>query len=264
MKSRITKKFYELQNKNEKALITYITGGDPSIDTTFNLVLAMEKAGADIIEIGIPYSDPTADGPVIERAAGRALKAGTNIESIFEMVSNLRVETEVPLVFLVYFNAVYRYGMKRFLDKCQETGVDGLIIPDLPLEERKELKDMMEDYPLDLIPLVAPTSEDRIKEIVQGAEGFIYCISSKGVTGKRDHFETDLTDFMNKIKKHTRIPLAIGFGISNKEAVKDLKGICDGVIVGSALVEKIERGIQENNSVERVFSFTSELKQALE
>ena len=264
MSSRITKRFYELQSKNEKALITYITGGDPNIDTTFKLVLAMEKAGADIVEIGIPYSDPTADGPVIERAAGRALKAGTNIESIFEMVSRLRVETEVPLVFLVYFNAVYKYGIEKFLNKCEEKGVDGLIIPDLPLEERKELKDMMKDYPIDLIALVAPTSEDRIKEIVREAEGFIYCISSKGVTGKRDHFETDLTEFMNKVKKHTKIPLAIGFGVSSKEAVKSLKGICDGVIVGSALVEKIEQGIEDNDSVERVFSFTSELKKALE
>ena len=264
MASRITKRLSELESKNEKALITYITGGDPNIDTTFNLVLAMEKAGADIVEIGIPYSDPTADGPVIERAAVRALKAGTNIEDIFDMVSKLREETEVPFVFLVYFNAVYKYGMEKFLEKCREKGVDGLIIPDLPLEERKELNEMMKDYPIDLIALVAPTSEDRIKEIVRGAEGFIYCISSRGVTGKRDHFETDLTDFMSKVRKHTTIPLAIGFGISNVEAIKNLKGLCDGVIVGSAIVEKIEKGIQGNDSVERVLNFTSELHKALE
>lgn len=264
MVSRITKKFNQLQSKNEKALIAYITGGDPNIDTTFNLVLAMEKAGADIVEIGIPYSDPIADGPVIERAARRALKAGTNIESIFEMVSKLRVETEVPLVFLVYFNSIYKYGIKGFLDKCQEKGVDGLIIPDLPLEERKELSEMMKDYPIDLIALVAPTSEDRIKEIVSGAEGFIYCISSRGVTGKRDHFEADLSDFMKKVRQYTTTPLAIGFGVSNKEGVENLKGLCDGIIVGSALVEKVEKGIRDNDSVEQLFNFIRELHKALE
>lgn len=201
---------------------------------------------------------------LIYQAEGRALKAGTNVESIFEMVSKLRVETEVPLVFLVYFNAIYKYGIKRFLGKCQEKGVDGLIIPDLPLEERKELSEMMKDYPIDLIALVAPTSEDRIKEIVSGAEGFIYCISSRGVTGKRDHFEADLSDFMKKVKQYTTIPLAIGFGVSNKEAVENLKGLCDGVIVGSALVEKIEKGIRDNDSVEQLCNFISELHKALE
>lgn len=264
MSSRITKKFNELRNKNEKALITYITGGDPNIDTTFNLVLAMEKAGADIVEIGIPYSDPTADGPVIERAAMRALKAGTNIESVFDMVAKLRVETEVPLVFLVYYNGIYKYGIEKFLNKCEEKGVDGLIIPDLPLEERKELNEMMKDYPIDLIALVAPTSEDRIKEIVSEAEGFIYCISSRGVTGKRDHFGADLSDFMKKVRRYTTTPLAIGFGISSREAVENLKGLCDGVIVGSAIVEKIEKGIPENDSVEQVFNFTSQLHKGLE
>ncbi len=264
MKSRISEKFNTLREKNEKALITYITSGDPDLDTTLNLVLAMEKAGADIVELGIPYSDPLADGPVIQRAAQRALKAGTNIDSIFGMVSKIREKTELPLVFLLYFNTIHRYGIKRFLEKCQNSGVDGLIIPDLPLEERRELNEVMKDYPIDLITLVAPTSEDRIREIVLDAEGFVYCISSKGVTGTRDRFEIDLSNFINKVKKYTTTPLAIGFGISNKEAIKNLKGLCDGLIVGSAIVEKIEKGIKEEAVEDQVFNFVSELHEAID
>ncbi|PAB59496.1 tryptophan synthase subunit alpha [Anaeromicrobium sediminis] len=263
MKSRITKKFNRLREKDEKALIAYITSGDPNLDRTLNLVLQMEKAGADIIELGIPYSDPLADGPVIQRAAQRALKVGTNIDSIFPMVFKVREKTEIPLVFLVYFNSIYRYGIKRFLDKCKDSGVDGLIIPDLPLEERRELNEVMKDYPIDLIPLVAPTSEDRIRKIVSGAEGFVYCISSKGVTGTRDSFEVDLSNFINKVKKHTSIPLAIGFGISNEETIKKLKGLCDGLIVGSAIIEKVEEGIKDDSVEDKVFNFVSELHEAL-
>ncbi|CAH2213825.1 tryptophan synthase subunit alpha [Tepidibacter aestuarii] len=264
MKSRISEKFNTLRQKNEKALITYITSGDPDLDTTLNLVLEMEKAGADIVELGIPYSDPLADGPVIQRAAQRALKAGTNIDSIFDMVSKIREKTELPLVFLVYFNTIHRYGINRFLDKCQNSGVDGLIIPDLPLEERRELNEIMKNYPIDLIALVAPTSEDRIREIVLDSEGFVYCISSKGVTGTRECFEVDLSNFINKVKKYTTIPLAIGFGISNKEAIKNLKGLCDGLIIGSAIVEKIEKGLEEEAVKDKVFNFVSELHGAIE
>ncbi|MEJ8554487.1 tryptophan synthase subunit alpha [Tepidibacter sp. Z1-5] len=264
MKSRISGKFNTLREKNEKALITYITSGDPDLDTTLNLVFEMEKAGADIVELGIPYSDPLADGPVIQRAAQRALRAGTNIDSIFDMVLKIREKTEIPLVFLVYFNTIHSYGMVRFLDKCQNSGVDGLIIPDLPLEERRELNDIMKDYPIDLIALVAPTSEDRIREIVLDAEGFVYCISSKGVTGTRDCFEVDLSNFINKVKEYTTTPLAIGFGISNKESIKNLKGLCDGLIVGSAIVEKIEKGIEEESVEDQVFNFVSELHEAID
>lgn len=264
MKSRITKKFIELREKNEKTLITYITSGDPDLDTTYNLVLQMERAGTDIIELGIPYSDPLADGPVIQRASERALKSGTNIDSVFQLVKKIRDKTEIPLVFLVYFNAVYRYGMERFLENCREYGVDGLIIPDLPMEERKEINELMKDYPVDLIPLVAPTSEDRIKEIVSEGDGFVYCISSKGVTGTRSEFQVDLAEFMNKINKYTTLPLAIGFGISDEKTVRDLKGICDGVIVGSAIIKKIEEGIKDGNIEDKVFEFVSNLHKALE
>lgn len=263
MNSRITEKFKSLRKQNKKALITYITGGDPDLNTTFNLVLGMEKAGVDIVEIGIPYSDPLADGPVIQAASQRALKAGTNIDSIFQMVFKLRKQTNLPLVLLVYFNSIYKYGIKKFLDNCQDSGIDGLIIPDLPLEERVELNQMMNDYPIDLIALVAPTSEDRIKEIVSDAKGFIYCISSNGVTGTRNHFDTDLPGFMKQIKKYTTTPLALGFGISSPQAVSSLKELCDGLIVGSAIIKKIEDGITEGNIENQVIDFVEELSEAI-
>ncbi|QEK11763.1 tryptophan synthase subunit alpha [Crassaminicella thermophila] len=261
--SRITEKFNILRRKNEKALVTYVTSGDPDLDTTIRLVLKMEEAGADIIELGIPYSDPLADGPVIQRAAQRALSNGTNINSVFDMVLKLREKTEIPLVFLIYYNSIFRYGVEKFLDNCKKYGIDGLIIPDLPLEERKELKEMMKDYPIDLIPLVAPTSEDRIKEIVLDAEGFVYCISSIGVTGIRDDFKQDLSKFINKVRKYTDIPLAIGFGISSEEAIKKLKGLSDGLIVGSAIIKEIEEGIKNGNIEENVFKFVRRLHEAI-
>jgi len=262
MKSRITDKFEALRQQHKKALITYITAGDPSLEKTFNLVLEMEKAGADIIELGIPYSDPLADGPVIQRASERALTAGANMDKIFLLVESLRAKTAVPLVFLVYYNGVFQYGLNRFLDNCKRTGVDGLIIPDLPLEERQELQHRMKDYAIDLIPLVAPTSEERIKKIVEAAKGFVYCISSMGVTGKRDEFETDLSSFIQKIRKYTETPLALGFGIGTADKVKKLAPICDGVIVGSAIIEAIEEGLEDETSEERVAIFVKELYDA--
>ncbi|SES89036.1 tryptophan synthase, alpha chain [Natronincola peptidivorans] len=262
MKSRITKRFELLQAKQEKALITYITAGDPDLNTTQQLVLEMEKAGADIIELGIPYSDPLADGPVIQRASQRALAGGANIDTIFQLVESIRRDTEIPLVFLVYFNCVFKYGLERFLNKCHRKGIDGLVIPDLPLEERSELQNMMQQYAIDLIPLVAPTSEERIKKIVANASGFVYCVSSMGVTGKRNSFDVDLAGFVDKVKKHTNIPAALGFGISTPETVEKLKNQCDGLIVGSAIIEKIEEGLKDNTITENVCSFVKKLDEA--
>lgn len=263
MESRVTKKFISLRNEGKKALITYVTCGDPDLETTIDLVSSMEKAGADIVELGIPYSDPLADGPTIQKAAQRALQAGTNIDNIFSAVELIRKKAQIPLVFLVYYNAVFKYGMGRFLDQCTTKGVDGLIIPDLPLEERQELNQLMKDKPIDLIPLVAPTSGARIEKIVSEAKGFVYCISSKGVTGKRGNFEEGLADFMAGVRKHTHIPLAIGFGISDRKAVEKLKGLCDGLIVGSAIVERVEKGIDEGNCQELVSQFVSELHKGI-
>ncbi|WP_432662866.1 tryptophan synthase subunit alpha [Wukongibacter baidiensis] len=262
MKSRITKKFKELRSSNRKALITYVTYGDPNVETTINLVLAMERAGADIVELGIPYSDPLADGPIIQRASARALKAGATIDSFFEMIPKLRSKTDIPIALLLYYNSIFKYGIKTFLDKCDGL-IDGLIIPDLPLEERQELVEIMKDYPMDLIPLVAPTSEDRIKEIVRNTEGFVYCISSIGITGKRENFDSDLTGFISKVRMYTNTPLAIGFGISNTKTVEKLKDFADGLIVGSAIIEKIENGIKNSTIIDDVFNFTSRLRDSL-
>lgn len=259
MESRATKKFNYIKKTGKKALITYITAGDPNLDTTYELVFEMEKAGVDIVELGIPYSDPLADGPVIQRASQRALKAGTKINEIFNLVERIRERSQIPIVFLVYFNSIFVYGFKKFLDRCTQKGIDGLIIPDLPLEERKELQQMMQGYAIDLIPLVALTSKDRIKAVVAEGSGFVYCISSVGVTGKRDSFKHDLSNFLDEIKKHTNLPLALGFGISTADMVNRLKDLCDGLIVGSSIVEQIEKGINDNTVVERVFDFTKEL-----
>lgn len=261
MKSRITDRFQELRTNNQKALITYVTCGDPDLKTTIDLVLAMEKAGADIVELGIPFSDPLADGPVIQRASTRALKGGATMDSCFEMLPKLRSKTDIPIVLLLYYNSIFKYGIKKFLDRCNEL-IDGLIIPDLPLEERENLRELMGDYPMDLIPLVAPTSEDRIKEIVKASSGFVYCISSFGVTGKRNNINLDLTNFINRVKMYTDTPTAIGFGISNPETVEKLKDFADGLIVGSAIIEKVENGIEKGTSVEDVFNFTGQLKSA--
>lgn len=261
VKSRITKKFNALKSESSKALISYITCGDPDLETTIDLVLTMEKAGADIIELGIPYSDPLADGPVIQRASQRALNSSANIDSIFEMIIKLRKETSIPIAFLLYYNSIFRYGIERFLNQFNGL-IDGLIIPDLPLEERKELQEIMNNYPMDLIPLVAPTSKNRIKEITKDANGFIYCISSFGVTGKRASFNVDLGKFIDEIKKHTDTPLAIGFGISDEKAIQNLKGFADGLIVGSAIIEKIEASIENREMLENVYGFVSRLKGA--
>ncbi|MFZ7133552.1 MAG: tryptophan synthase subunit alpha [Eubacteriales bacterium] len=263
MTSRITQTFQELKKTNKKALITYITAGDPSIEITEELVYAMEKEGGDIIELGIPYSDPLADGPVIQRAAARALDHATNVDKIFNTIEKMRKKTQVPLVFLLYFNSIFRYGIERFISNCKNTGVDGLIIPDLPFEERVSLQKILEGHDIDLIPLVAPTSEERIKRIVKNATGFIYCVSSLGVTGVRDDFG-NIDDFMRKVRNSTDLPLSIGFGISDRTAILRLKDLADGLIVGSAIIKKIEEGIPQGNSIILVKEFVHELKSALQ
>jgi len=263
MKSKITKKFEELKRKGQKALITYITAGDPTIKDTEELVYSMEKAGADIIELGIPYSDPLADGPVIQRAAQRALENHINIDDIFEMVKRIRKNTDIPLAFLLYYNSILRYGIEKFIENCRESGMDGLIIADLPLEERIGFKSALKDTGVDLIPLVAPTSRERIKSIVEDSGGFIYCVSSLGVTGTRSSFSEDIEEFLGTVAKYTDVPRAIGFGISSPDAIRQLKGYCEGVIVGSAIIKKIEEGIKDGTHVSKVEEFVSELKSAV-
>lgn len=262
-KTRISEKFDQLKKRGEKAFIPYITAGDPSLEETAEIVYTLEKAGADIIELGIPFSDPLADGPIIQKAAARAIENGANVDKIFDLVEDIRDKTEIPLVFLIYFNTIFQYGVHSFLEKCKKVGVDGLIIPDLPLEERGELMSTMESYPIDLIPLVAITSGDRIKDVVDCGSGFVYCISSKGVTGKRTNFDEGLSQMMKKVRGFTDLPLAIGFGISDRNAIHSLKGFADGLIVGSAIVEQIDFGRETDDIHERLLSMVEGMKEAM-
>jgi len=264
MQSRISIRFGQLKEKGKKALIGYLTCGYPDMDTTMQLVTKAQEAGVDIMELGIPYSDPVADGPVIQMASETALQNGVNIDMIFGMVKELRKSTEIPLVIMAYYNSVFRYGNEKFISGCKDAGVDGLIVPDLPYEERGILAGFADEAGIDLIPLVAPTSEDRIKTIASKAKGFVYCVSTMGVTGRRSALSEELGTFMEKVRENTDLPLAIGFGISGAEAAANVKGLCDGVIVGSAIIEKIGEGEAKGDSLSEVIPFIRELKSALE
>lgn len=224
---------------NKKCFVGFLTAGDPSLEKTKEYILAMEKAGADIIEIGIPFSDPIAEGPVIQEANVRALKNGCTLPKIFDMAADLRKETQVPLVFLTYANPVFNYGYDAFCKKCQEVGIDGMIIPDMPYEESTEIRGYTDKYNLDLIRLIAPTSKERIASLAKDATGYIYLVSSMGVTGMRDSIKTAIDDLVAEIKKCTDTPVAVGFGIHTREQVEEYQQIADGVIVGSAIVNII-------------------------
>ncbi|SNX55286.1 tryptophan synthase subunit alpha [Thermoanaerobacterium sp. RBIITD] len=261
--NRIDKKFEDLKQNGLKAMIPFITAGDPDLDTTVNLVLSMEEGGADIIEIGIPYSDPLADGPIIQASSSRALKNGTKIPGIMDAVKRIRLKSEIPLIYLVYYNSVFKYGMEKFMNEAKESGIDGLIIPDLPLEERKDIKDMAEEYGIYLIPLVAPTSKERIKKICENGRGFVYCVSTTGVTGIRNNIETNIKDYMNTVAEYTNMPKAIGFGISGPNMAKKFKPYCDGIIIGSAIVKMIHDSRNRDEIYEYVKNFVSSIKEVL-
>lgn len=261
--NRIDSTFRMLKEENKKALIPFITAGDPNLETTVELVLAMEKAGADIIELGIPYSDPMADGVTIQQSSTRALKNGAKIPRIMEAVKAVRTKSQVPLIYLVYYNSVFKYGMEKFLKECLEAGVDGVIIPDLPIEEREEITQISDKYGVCLIPLVAPTSKERIKKITENGKGFVYCVSTNGVTGVRQEIGTDIKGYMDIVSGYTDMPKALGFGISNAEMVSKYKDYCDGIIVGSAVIKKISEGKNSSEAVENTVNFISELKASL-
>lgn len=261
--NRIDKKFSELSEKNETALITFITAGVPDLDTTKDLVIEMEKSGADIVEIGIPNSRPIADGPVIAEASKRALEGGVKISKVMDMVSELRTQSEVPLVYLVYFNSVFVYGINRFLAKCAEIGIDGILIPDLPIEEKDEVIDACLENNVYLIPLVSPSSEGRIEEITKDANGFVYCVAVKGVTGERSSINENIEDYMDLVSNYTSLPKAIGFGVSSPEMAKAYKDYAEGVIVGSAIVNKLLQNSAKCDILEDVAEFVKALKQAM-
>lgn len=220
-----------------KAFIPFITCGDPDLETTAAAVRAAVENGADLIELGIPFSDPTAEGPVIQGANLRALRGGVTTDKIFQLVRELRRDVRVPLVFMTYANVVFSYGGERFFATCKEVGIDGIILPDLPFEEKGEFLPFAQKYGVSLISLVAPTSERRIGMIAEAAEGFLYVVSSLGVTGTRSEITTDLPSILEVVRRHTTIPAAIGFGISTPEQAKQMAEIADGVIVGSAIVK---------------------------
>ena len=247
--------------ENGKAFIAFITCGDPDIETTKKIIREAAKNGADLIELGIPFSDPTAEGPVIQSANERALKGGITSDKIFEMVKDIRCDVKIPLVFMTYANVIFSYGAEDFIRICSEIEIDGLIIPDLPFEEKEEFLPYCHKFGIDLISMIAPTSENRIAKIASEAEGFIYVVSSLGVTGTRSEIKTDLDSIIKAIRKNSDIPCAIGFGISNPEQAKKMSKISDGVIVGSAIIKILaEHG---TNSPKFVGEFVRSMKESL-
>ena len=245
-----------------KAFIPFITCGDPDIGTTKKCVLEMIKSGADLIELGIPFSDPTAEGPVIQDANVRALSGGITTDKIFDLVRDLRKETEVPFVFMTYANVVFSYGAEKFISICGEIGIDGLIIADLPFEEKEEFLPICHKYGVDLISMVAPTSENRIAAIAREAEGFLYIVSSLGVTGVRSEITTDLGSIVETVRSNTDIPCAIGFGISTPEQAGKMAAISDGAIVGSAIIKLLAE--YREAAPEKIGEYVRSMKEAVD
>lgn len=252
--SKIRKAF-----ENGKAFIPFITCGDPSLAVTEQLIYALEKSGADIIELGIPFSDPTAEGIVIQSANERALKTGVTTDKIFDMLK--KVDVSVPLVFMTYANVLFSYGTERFVKKAQEVGISAIILPDVPFEEKNEFDDVCKKYNIDFISLIAPNSDDRTAMIAKEARGFIYCVSSLGVTGVRSTFSQGINAMTALIKANTDVPCAIGFGISSPQQAKDMSAFADGVIVGSAIVKLCEK--YKEDCVEPIAHYVQEMKAAL-
>lgn len=247
--------------KQRKCFIPFITAGDPNLDVTEKLIVAMANAGADIVELGIPFSDPVAEGEVIQAANIRALSAGTTTDKIFAMLKNVRTKTDVPLVFLTYINPIFTYGTEKFLANCQSAGLDGIIVPDVPYEEKAPLAELCRKYGVDLIPLVAPTSDERIKMIAGEAQGYVYIVSSLGVTGVRQDITTDIAAIVRKIREVTDVPAAVGFGIATPQQAREMAAISDGAIVGSAVVQII--GEHGKNCLEPVTDYVKQMAAAV-
>lgn len=256
MNKRITQAFTK-----GKAFIPFITCGDPSLEITERLVYAMEEAGADLIELGIPFSDPTAEGPLIQAASLRALSGGVTTDRIFDMVKKIRTRASVPLVFMTYANVVFSYGIERFCRRASQAGADGLILPDVPFEEKAEFDQLCKKYGMDLISLIAPTSHERIAKIAGEAEGFVYCVSSLGVTGMRSEITTDIGAMVSLVKKTKDVPCAVGFGISTPEQARVMAEKADGVIVGSAIVKLCEA--YGENCISPVEEYVRRMKNAV-
>lgn len=247
--------------ENGKAFIGFITCGDPDLETTAAAVRAAVENGADLIELGIPFSDPTAEGPVIQGANLRALNGEVTTDKIFHFVRELRKDVNVPMVFMTYANVVFSYGSERFLAACKGAEIDGLILPDVPFEEKEEFLPLCHKYGVDLVSLIAPTSEKRIAMIAQEAEGFLYIVSSLGVTGVRSEIKTDLASMIHVVRENTQVPCAIGFGISTPEQAKKMADLSDGAIVGSAIIKLLER--YGKDAPKYIGEYVKEMKSAL-
>ncbi|MFD0867793.1 tryptophan synthase subunit alpha [Chlamydia abortus] len=237
----IDERFASLKEQGQTALMPFISVGDPDLATSVDIILELEKAGADMVELGVPYSDPLADGPVIQRSSLRALQHRVTIVDCIRIARQCRDRgSKLPFIIFTYYNPVLQLGLERFFELLRENDVSGIIIPDLPLEENGQVLELSRQYNIHLIPLVAPTSNDRIQRITSQAAGFIYCVSSLGVTGTRSQFFEGIDSFLDTVKRSTEVPIAIGFGISSREQVDNFSKKCDGVVVGSAIVRKIE------------------------
>ena len=247
--------------ENKKAFIPFITCGYPSLELTEDIIYSMIENGADLIELGIPFSDPTAEGVVIQNANEKALKNHVTREKIFDMVRRIRKNSDIPLVFMTYANVVYSYDIEKFLSVSKEINIDGLILPDVPFEEKNIFEPFCKKYDIDLISLIAPTSENRIHKISKEASGFVYYVSSLGVTGVRQKIETDIAKIVDLIKKSTNIPVAVGFGISTTEQAKNISKYSDGVIVGSAIIKLCDK--YENNSSKYIGEYVRDMKNAM-
>ncbi|SBW09224.1 Tryptophan synthase alpha chain [uncultured Eubacteriales bacterium] len=244
-----------------KAFIPFVTAGDPDLETTEQLVLAMSSAGADIIELGIPFSDPMAEGPVIQAASARALTKGCTADQLFSLVERLRTNIQTPLVFMTYYNPIFSYGAKQFLESCSSCGIDGVIVPDLPFEEKNEFAPLCAAHGIELISLIAPTSKERIRAIAADASGFLYCVSSLGVTGVRAEINTDISEMIGLVREVSTIPCAVGFGISTPAQARQMAALSDGAIVGSAIVRLVaEHG---RDCVPVVRDYVAAMKQAI-
>lgn len=248
--------------ENKKAFVAFVTGGDPDVETTEKLIIAMAQSGVDLIEIGIPFSDPVAEGPVIQEADERALANGCTVDDLFEMVKRVRTKIDIPLLFMTYANPVFAYGKERFMKNCQDCGIDGIIVPDLPFEEKDELASECQKYGITQISMIAPTSKERIETIAKESEGFIYCVSSLGVTGMRNEIQSNVAGMIDQVRTISATPCAVGFGISTPEQAKQMSLVSDGIIIGSAIVKIVAQ--HGRDSIEPVKEYIHEIKSAIE
>lgn len=255
--NRIDEHMQRVKSEGRKALVTFLTVGDPDIETSKQAIRTMQAEGVDLIELGVPFSDPAADGATIQAADERAIANGTDIFKVFDMVREIRDEIKIPMVYLLYYNIMVQYGIEKFFQKCAEVGIDGLIIPDLPYEEKGDIEEYVDKYGVYQIFLVSPTSKSRVQKIAENAKGFLYCVSSLGVTGEKSSFKTNFDEFFGTVRKYAEVPAFVGFGISNGEQVKELSAYCDGAIVGSAIVHAIASG---NTLDERMENLTEKLR----